>query len=215
MATVVQLLADIDLRLQNTFTEAQKLAWMNDVQRKLNKYIDIEKSYTFLASSSMVYSLTTDIRMEKITHVYTGDSTALANISSTTIWQEHEYAGAEDNLTGYKYYTPNIENYNTTTFSTELALYPNSTEVRVGRVYYNNILADLTTTVSPEFNEEWHDILKYGVMEIVAKSGNAPDVELANNYHQDYMDILKDIKKDNANRKMKLPKMKWSYQDWR
>jgi hypothetical protein len=217
MATTVQLLADINARLPNSFSTATKLAWMNDVQRKLAKYLELETVHEFVASSSMTYALSTSIRMDRITHVYTGDSTAIANISSTTVWTEHDYAGADDVMEGYKYYTPTIEHYNTTGFSTDLGIFPESTEIRVARVYYNTLLTDLTTAaggVNPTFKTEWHDILKFGTLETIAKSGNDPDVELANNYHTEYLGILKEIKKDNAQRKMKTPRFKLSYQDW-
>ncbi|MBW2003001.1 MAG: hypothetical protein JRI72_00090 [Deltaproteobacteria bacterium] len=218
MATVIQLLNDIDARLPNSFTEETKLAWMNDVQRKLTKYFDdIETVYEFVASSSMAYTLSTSIRMDRITHVYTGDSTAIEDITSTTVWTEHDYLGADDVLEGYKYYTPTIEHYNTTGFNTDLGLYPESTEVRVARVFYKTKLTDLTTETSgctPLFDSEYHDILKYGTLEIIAKSGNDPDVELANNYYSDYLEILKEIKKDVAQKKMKTPKFKLSYKEW-
>jgi hypothetical protein len=211
MPTVVQILADIDRRLPNDFTEASKLAWCNDVQRKLLPYIEQESVYEFVASSSVEYSLSTNIRIDRIKHVYTGDSTALADISSTTIWSEHQYSGADDTLTGYRYYVPNITHFNTTSVNS-IGLFPVSTEVRVARIYFNTLLPALTTLNSPVFNEEWHDILKFGVMEIIAKAGNNPDVDLANNYHMEYREILKEIKRANATKKWKRPRMKWSYE---
>ena len=207
MPTVVQILADIDVRLPNSFTEAQKLAFCNDIQRKLYPYIDYEQTYDFVASSSMEYSLSTNIRIDKIKAVYIADSTLA---TSTTVWQEHEYVGAGNTLEGYQYYVPNIEHYNTTAVNT-IGLYPNSTEERYGRIYYNSLLPALTTTTTPSFNEEWHDIIKFGVMEIIAKSGNNPDIELANNYHREYRDMLREIKKATATKKWKRPRYKWNY----
>jgi len=216
MPTTVQILADVDARLPNSFSESQKLAWINDTQRKIAKYLQVEQTYDFVASSSMAYSISTNIRFENIKHLYTGDSTKIADISSTTIWQEHDYAGADDVLSGYKYYVPNISHFTSTGTSTSLCLYPESTEVRVARIYYNTLLDDLTTTSgnAPLWNSEWHDILKYGVMEIIAKAGNNPDIDLANNYRFEYNDILRDIKKDNAVKKWKRPRIKWNYENF-
>lgn len=216
MPTTVQILADVDARLPNSFSESQKLAWINDTQRKIAKYLQVEQTYDFVASSSMAYSISTNIRFENIKHLYTGDSTKIADISSTTIWQEHDYAGADDVLSGYKYYVPNISHFTSTGTSTSLCLYPESTEVRVARIYYNTLLDDLTTTSgnAPLWNSEWHDILKYGVMEIIAKAGNNPDIDLANNYRYEYNDILRDIKKDNAVKKWKRPRIKWNYENF-
>lgn len=216
MATVVEILADVDVRLPNSYTESWKLARLNDVQRKLGKYLEVEDTYDFLASSSMAYGMSTDIRTENITRVYTADTTAIASVTSTAVWTLHEYLGEDDVLEGNKYYIPNIDHYNTTGFSTEISLYPESTEIRVARVYYNTLLTDLTTAAAgytPLWNSEWHDILKYGVMEIIAKSGNNPDVELANNYRAEYNEILRDIKKDQATKKWKRPKVTWNYAD--
>lgn len=216
MPTTVQILADVDARLPNSFSESQKLAWINDTQRKIAKYLQVEQTYDFVASSSMAYSISTNIRFENIKHLYTGDSTKIADISSTTIWKEHDPAGADDVLSGYKYYVPNISHFTSTGTSTSLCLYPESTEVRVARIYYNTLLDDLTTTSgnAPLWNSEWHDILKYGVMEIIAKAGNNPDIDLANNYRYEYNDILRDIKKDNAVKKWKRPRIKWNYENF-
>jgi hypothetical protein len=217
MATVVNIMADIDARLPNSYTDTTKLGWMNSVQAKIAKYIEKDAVYEFVASSSVGYALSTNIRIENIKTVYTGDSTAIADISSTTVWKEHKYAGDQDTITGYRYALPNTATYNTTSFSTEFVLYPYSTEVRVARVYYETLLSDLSTSAStnePQFNSEWHDILKYGTMEIIAKSGNNPDVELANNYHRDYMEILREIKKDVATRKWKRPRMTFNYENF-
>ena len=216
MATIVEILDDVDIRLPNTYTTSAKVGWVNDVQRKIAKYLEVQKDYSFVASSSMSYVLSTDIRLENIRHVYTGDSTKIADISSTTIWKEHDYIGSDNTLEGYKYYSPTIEHFNTTAYSTEFCLYPESTEVRVVKVYYDTILTDLTTAAAgytPLWNDEWHDILKYGVLEIIAKSGNNPDVDLGNNYHQEYMNILKDIKLDQLKRKNRLPDKYWNYED--
>ena len=215
MPTVTQILADIDVRLPNSFTEAQKLAWLNDTQRKIAKYLKVDGVHEFVASSSMEYALSTNIRIENIKHLYSGDSTAIAGITSTAVWTEHDYAGADDLMSGYKYYLPNIPHFNSTVLSTSLCLYPESTEVRVVRIYYETLLSDLTTASTsntPLWNSDWHDILKYGVMETVAKSGNNPDVDLANNYHREYLEILRDIKKDNMMKKWKRPRMTWNYE---
>jgi hypothetical protein len=217
MPTTVQILADIDARLPNSFTEAQKLAWLNDIQRKIAKYLEVEQTYDFVASSSMEYSMSTNIRVENIKHVYTGDSTKIADICSTTVWTEHDFAGSEDEMSGYKYYVPDIPHYNSTGTSTSLCLYPESTEVRVARMYYNTLLTDLTRAsagYTPLWNSEWHDILKYGVMEIIAKAGNNPDIDLANNYRYEYNEIMRDIKKDHAVKKWKRPRIKWNYENF-
>ena len=217
MATVTQIINDVDARLPNNgFTEAQKLAWLNDTQRKVAKYLDVELVYEFLASSSMEYALSTSIRVENIKRVLVGDSTAIANISSTTVWGTYKYAGENDILTGNQYYVPNFEHYNTTSFSVGLGLYPESTEIRVARLYYKTLLPELTTASSsnsPLWNSEWHDILKFGLMEIIAKSGNNPDVELANNYHADYVEMLREIKKDTARKIYNRPRARWNYQE--
>ena len=219
--TVKSILTDIDTRYPRSvsFTHTQKIGWMNDVQRKVHKFASISAMQEFVASSSMEYALSTGIRFDKIDKVMVGDSTKIADISSTTIWQEYKYAGFDDELTGNQYFHPDREFYNTTSPSSFICLYPNSTEVRVARIYYHKIPGTITatsddTTSIVDFDDEYCDIYKHGVMEIIAKAGDYPDVEMANNFHADYLDEEKRIKKDFYKRKERTPNFKYDWRDW-
>jgi hypothetical protein len=221
MPTVKAILSDIESRYPRAtqFTHTQKIGWMNDLQRKIHRYTSIPSVQEFVASSSVMYALSTGIRFDKIDRVLVGDSTAIADISSTTIWEEYKYAGPDEALTGNQYYRPDRDTFNTTSPSSFIALHPASTEVRVCRIYYQKIPVTITatsddTTTIPELDEEYHDLYKHYVLETVAGAGDYPDVELKNNFHADYLEEEKRVKKDWYKRKERTPKKVWSYKDW-
>jgi len=221
MPTIKALLTEIDLTYPRAalFSHDTKIGWMNDVQRKIHKFTPINAIQELVASSSYIYALSTGIRFDKIDRVLVGDSTAIADISSTTIWEEYKYAGPNDSLTGNQYYRPDRDTFNTTSPSSFIALYPNSTKVRVVRIYYQKIPATITatsddTTSLPEIDEEYHDIYKHGVKEKAAKAGDYPDIEMANNFHADYLEEERRIKKDYFKRKERTPKRQWDWRDW-
>ena len=221
MPTVKALLTEIDLTYPraNSFSHTAKIGWMNDIQRKIHKFVSIPGVQEFVASSSYIYALSTNLRFDKIDRVLVGDSTAIADISSTTIWTEYKYAGPNDELTGNQYYRPDRDVYNTTSPSSFIGLYYDSTVARVCRIYYQKIPATITatsddTTSLPEIDEEYQDIYKHGVKEIVAKAGDYPDIEMANNFHADYLEEERRIKKDYFKRKERTPKRQWDWRDW-
>ena len=221
MPSVNSIISDIDTRYPKAelFTHAQKVGWMNDLQKKIYKDGPVEAVYDFVASSSASYGLSTSMRIDNIKRFLVSDATSIATITSTSLWQEYSYAGPNDGLSGYRYYRPDREEYPTTAPSSQISLYPFSTSVRVARLYYDKIPATIPTSSSdgafvPQIDEEYHDIYKYGVMEVVAKSGDYPDVEMANNFRSDFLEELRRIRFDIARRKQKAPKVKIPYKSW-
>jgi hypothetical protein len=220
MPSIDTLTTDIDGRLPNSNTHAQKVTWINGIIKKVYRSAGLEGVQEFVASSSKLYALSTNMRQDKINRVLVGNATASSDITSTTIWDEYKYAGFNDALSGQQWFVPNNEYYPTTAYSSQISLYDDSTELRVTRIYYDKTPATLGTAASdsttiPDLDEEYHDILVYGTCEIVAKSGNAPDIELANNYHTDYLEELRRIRTDRALRKEKIPAKMWQCQEWK
>lgn len=220
MPTIQTILNDIDVRLPHSFTFAQVSVWANDIQKKVYKYCGITKTDDITVSSSMAYDMATDCRIDNISAVLVSDATATTAITSTSVWEEYKYAGIDDILSNNQFYSPITEHFQSSVgFSSQVCLYPESTVIRAARVYYTGIPAsigvsssDSTTLVG--LDDEYEEVLKAGLMERIAKSGNNPDVELGNNYGVEYKTELRRAKFDYYGRKQKTPKTKWGSAEW-
>ncbi len=219
MPTVQEIIDDIDVRTPNGFTHAEKVNWINDVIKKVYRHAGIKGIYDFtLETTTVLNSVSTNIKMQKIERVLVSDSTAIADIDADTVWQTYKFSAPENELTGYKYYKPNREECPSTDLD-KIGFYPASTEGYVARIYYDKVPDKIGTdttdsTTIPELKEDYHDIIKYGTMEIIATAGINPDVSLRNNYHMEYLEELHRIKLEEGKIKEKLPRKKKSYKEW-
>lgn len=68
MATIQQLLDDVNLRYRNTFTIPQKLVWMNEEQRDLFDILQIESAPFLLTMTAglSVYPIPSEIEVQRI-----------------------------------------------------------------------------------------------------------------------------------------------------
>ena len=208
MATLQQLLDDIDARLPNTFTATQKITWMNDCVGEVWRYMASTKLHTTVTVSSQAnYELPTGIEFDKIKRVEVANSTA------GETFNEYTYKGDDDTKTDYSYLK------NVTTDGTRLQLYPTPDTadypIKIKYEAKPTVLSTNTLSTGVQINSEYQDILKFRAMKVIAQSGNSPDVELANNYFMEELEILRKIRTDYYKRKQKLPKSRFDYrQNW-
>jgi hypothetical protein len=154
-----------------------------------------------------IYSLPSDCKPDMIKSIQVSNSTV---IDGTETYTTYDYAGPDDELTGYQWYNA-LDN---------IGLYPVPSSDSGGgynvKITYEKSPTQLSTnTLStvPDINTEYQDILKWRVLRDIAASGDAPDVELANNYQRNYDEISHKIRQDYYKRKAKNPKTRWSYKD--
>ena len=211
MPSVSQLLSDIRTRLPastDTFTDGVVIGWMNDMQNEIWRYMASTEVYEFdTIAGQALYTLPSDCAFDMIKSVQVSNSTTIDGEEGYTTY---EYAGSDDELKGSQYYDA-LNN---------IGLYPEpSSDDGAGysvKMTYEASPTQLSTntlTTIPSINTEYHDILKFRVMKNIAQSGNAPDVELANNYQREEDAIMRKIGIDYYKRKQKLPRKTWNYQD--
>lgn len=189
--TYLSILNDIDYRVPNVVPSSDKIRWMNDAVKRHWKYV----ASTGIATSTTVkgvaiYSMSTDLRFEKINYVGMSDSTAR---SSTELYTEYTPAGANDSLSGNQYYKAGAG----------IGIYPVPTsdeEDRAIKAIYEPfpvVYASTTDTTSvPKIAQDYTEIITFPVCRDVARAGNNPDVELANNYEAEYRDVLSRARHD-------------------
>lgn len=211
MPTVQQLLSDVRTRLPSsteTFTDGIIIGWFNDCQNEIWRYLASTELYEFdTIAGQALYNLPSDCAVDMIKSVQVSNSTT---IDGTETYTTYEYTGPDDDLSGNQWYDA----------LGQMGIYPTpSTATGSGynvKLTYEASPVQLSTnTLStvPSINTEFQDILKFRALRDIARSGNAPDVELANNYQADYDEIMKRIWLNYYKRKAKNPRQTWSHKE--
>ena len=208
MPTVQQILDDVRMRLPastNTFTDGKIIEWFNTCQGEIWRYMASTELYEFdtIASQSL-YNLPSNCAFDMIKSVQISNSTV---IDGTEGYATYNYAGPDDELSGNKYYDA----------LGQIGIYPKPSTSGTGysvKITYEASPIQLSTNTLatvPSINTEYQDILKFRAMKNIAQSGNAPDVELANNYQREEDSLFNKIKMDYYKRKQRIPRSTWSY----
>lgn len=199
MPTVQELLNDIDVLLPNTFTTAQKLVWMNEAQRLLFKYMNSMEVYEFTTvADQATYNMASDCTIDLI------DSVQLCTDSEITvdsIFYQYRFVPLNAEFTGNNYYEVP---------GGLIGLYPVPEETGYNvKIFYNKrpvLLSASDLTVTPNLNEDYQPALKSYTLSKIAKAGNNPDVELANNYMIEFNNYMGMMFQDWAKNKAKVPR---------
>jgi len=201
MPSLQELIDDIDARLPNTYTNTQKISWINDLQNEIWRYMSEEELYEFdTIAGQSIYAMASDMRIDMIKSVLVSNSTT---IDGTEGYTTYKYAGPDDEFGSNAYYDA----------LGSLGIYPvpssdtgSGYNVKVSYEPSPVALSTNTLTTVPGINSEYQDILKFRCMKVIAQSGNSPDVELANNYQREEDALMKKIKTDYHKKKFKKPR---------
>lgn len=187
MATVTQILADIDLRYRNTFTQAQKLVWLNEEQRELFDILELDSPpYTFeTVADENFYPFPDGFDITKIKVV-----TYQNNDADDPDYIEIPFKRNDDNQYGsynYPWYTVT---------SDAMYLYVPD-EVPADRnvyVYCDSDPTEVTTSnvsSAPDLPTRYQEILKLGILKRIA--GARKDIQMRNNYDMEYQQKIEDV----------------------
>jgi hypothetical protein len=163
MPTLQDLNSDIDARLPNTFTPAQKVVWMQDKLNEIWPHIAFLDSYEFnTVADQYVYVLPAYIKIQYIENIYVSEDVE-ADLSSDTIWHKYCYQRPGSTLSGNKYYD----------VAGSLGLYPmpdTSNKVVSAIIKKKPDALDPNKLTDPfDFDDELVHILKYDAMRIIAE----------------------------------------------
>jgi len=190
------------------FTFAQRSKWIDEIAKRV--YLDVGKmKYSDHLLSTTVKlvdlsTISTQMRIDNVKHIYVTatKTTVSSNATSTTLWNEYDITQIKD-----------VVNTNSIRFS---RFFPDE---RIMRIEYLAIPALFPTTSTdstsiPDMDDEAKDVLVYGALARICKAGDAPDVQLANQYEQDYREELRRTKVVIRRRERKLMNDPISYQEW-
>lgn len=206
--TLGQALAYINELFPNKMNSSTIVTLINNEIRRTWKDLtstNIDDTLTTL-SSQAIYSLPTYCDFDMIAKNGIMVATSTGAVSSTTVFEEYSYCGPDDELDGNKYYeglTGTFGVYPTP----ETAGYP----IRIKYQERPTLFASSDTSVEFPTAQDHVDEIKMRVMSRIAKSGNKPDIGLANNYEVDADKLERDRRMYQANKRMKEASNKYSY----
>lgn len=177
MATVQQLLDDINLLYRNSFTTNQKLVWMNEEQRELFEIIEIDSvpySFSTVAGQS-VYPVPVGVEIDKIK--------VITYQISDSQYAEVPFKENDNNqiVNPYSLWYTILEN----NFYLNISSGP--VDDRLVYIYLDadpeEIVASMLN-IEPSVPIRYQELLKLGVLKRIAKARK--DVIMYNNYTNDY-----------------------------
>jgi hypothetical protein len=204
--TLSQVLGYINELLPNRMNSTTIVMLINNEQRKIWRQMTSTNYYEMVtASSQAIYNLPSDCEFDMIAEsgIMLGDSTNA--VTSTTIFEPYTFCGADDELAGNNYYEG---------VSGTFGLYPvpqyANYPIRIKYQERPTLFASSDGSAYFNLDQDYIDLIKFRVMSRVAKSGNNPDVELANNYETDAEQIERKLRLKKANEKLKTSRKKIS-----
>ena len=206
--TLQQSLNYINELLPNRVNSTTIVTFINDEQRKLWHHMTSTKIFeTYTVADQELYSLPSDCDFDMIkpNGILVADST---DGSTSATFKPYSYAGKDDNASDYVYY----EGLNDTFGIIPI---PTVTQKPIHIRYQPRptLFASTDTAVQYNLDEDYIELIELRVMSKICKMGNNPDVEMANNYTMDAMELERRMKLRLANKKMKTAPKVVSYRE--
>lgn len=185
--TIQQIINDVDNRFSNSATLSSKIEWANIVLKEIYPYVGKRKiAETLTVANQPFYKLydSTDPEFELIEY---------DQIESITVNGE-EYRPLNINE---KVYPNCFYRVDDTVFGINPVPIKNNLKIHIIYRKRPDELTDTNTSAVPEIDEDFYELLKYGIMRITAEAEQ--DMISRNNYANTYNEILRDarFKKDN------------------
>lgn len=186
MLTIQQIINEVDTLVPNPFDNAKKITWINELNHEFFEVVKIPIVHEFqTVSGTSSYDLPADVRSNRISRVQ----------MDATLYKSMQY---EDTKPGHNYWSFND-------LTKKINLFPKPLITgKTGIVKYQKIsnstyLSATITSQTPDAPEEYHWTYVLGLCERVAKAMN--DVSLANNYGNDYKNLLEVAQQNYGSRK--------------
>lgn len=187
MASVQLLLDDINLLYRNTYTTAQKIVWMNEVQNDLFEIIEVDSDpYSITLSEGVnLYDNDPDIYFDRIKTL-----TIQVNDADPPTFQELPFKRNDNNervsVTDYWYTIVGKQYY--------FNIPGGTIGGRLVYIYLDAAPVALTAGsigMEPSVPPRYQELLKLGVLRKIA--GARKDVMMRNNYDMEYQQKIEDL----------------------
>lgn len=197
--TVRQVLDDIQIRLPHTYNETSLFLWINETMKKIYKDLAIQSKYSFTTRAGQKqYVLPQDCSIDMIDSV---------TISEKARDQNNPYDWG--NFNELISYLPNNEMTDAGYYDGRegtIGIYPEPKDVRKVDIYYRK-KPQMVTSLDDyiELDDNYVDLVKYNLMNIIALSGHNPDIELANEYILLYNNLVQKANENKNEQQQRCP----------
>lgn len=197
--TVRQVLDDIQIRLPHTYNESSLFLWINETMKKIYKDLAIQNKYSFTTRAGQKqYVLPQDCSIDMIDSV---------TISEKARDQNNPYDWG--NFNELISYLPNNQMTDAGYYDGRegtIGIYPEPKDVRKVDIYYRK-KPQMVTSLDDyiELDDNYVDLVKYNLMNIIALSGHNPDIELANEYILLYNNLVQKANENKNEQQQRCP----------
>lgn len=174
--TVRQMIADINRRYPNTYSDEDKISWINDTMKQIYVDISVDETYSFFTRKGQkIYVLPEDCDMRNIKSVKMSEKAKKNRQEEYGNFYELKFALKDKDMFAHSYYDA---------MNGLIGLYPTPKEsgYKVD-IYYRKVpkmITDLDDYI--QLDDQYTDLVKYNVISIIAMSGHNPDIDIANEY---------------------------------
>lgn len=205
MPTVSQIITFADRKYPNQETDANKIIDLDGIHKavyvkiaRLKNQNEIDGGTTTTANQ-LTYPLPSNCTIDNIIAIKVSQTTT---ITSSTEWDTFEYAGLNDDISSGNWYGRATDSV----FALVKDGLPITTAGLSIRIFYYktpNALSAVTDT--PELDSDYHDLLKFGLIQTLASQGHNPDTEIADFYQAKYDKFIEDVESSLSDRDNKAP----------
>lgn len=192
--TVQQIIDWVDRYYPNSETAANKVIDLEvihsqvyeDIIRKLN-ITDLFTDYTI--ANQYTYTFPSDCKSSNIVMI-TVSSDVTGSIDDDTTWQEYEYADIRKDVDS-GFYWGKLTDTTYILIKDGVAIDTSNYEIRIN--YFASPTTLTAVTQTPDLDSTYHDLLQYGLIQMLASEGANPDTEIANYYQNKFDEGMKTI----------------------
>lgn len=195
MSSVQQILSYVKRKYPKATqeTDANMILDLDDIHKMV--YVKIQRLKNAVEPYDMgttiadqaTYTLPSDCDPDNIFNIRVSQS---ATIDSSTEWDTFEYAGKNEDVTSGNWW--NAPGNGTVTLVQDDL--PISTEGLSIRLEYFPKPASLSaTTDTPELDDYYHPLLKYGLIVEMANQGDNPDADIADYWQAKYDEFMQEV----------------------
>jgi hypothetical protein len=209
MKTCLDMMNDIEaLRPSSTeFSFTQRAKWFDEIMRRTYRDVGVLKQVDIpITTATLSYDLTaysTQLELGNIQKIYitTTKTTCSTDITDVSTFDEY-----------------NLTQYNDPVEPNNILFKRYFSDERIMRVRYVAVPGSMPATSSdsstiPDIDPDAIPAIEYAVMSRICKSGDAPDVQMANAYEADYREEMRRLKAMVRTRTRKMRESQINYKE--
>jgi len=188
MSTVAQIITWADRYFPNKVSEANKILDLDHLHKEVyNRIKRLKYEYSMNGDHTTIadqfsYSKPTDCDFDQIFKIMVSNDLQ-ANIDNDTVWDDYEYTDLHSDVSSGTYWGRASDD----AFSLLKDGDPIDTAGYEIRIYYFRTPNTLTaTTDTPQLEDQYHNLLKYGLISLIASQGHNPDTQIADYYQRKF-----------------------------